>query len=96
MRTRAAQQASSAVRFSFEDQALLAPAGANLAASLFVAGIRTLRESPKLRRLRGLFCMTGSCQECLVMVDGRRALACQTTVVAGLRVARVPKTGTDG
>jgi predicted molibdopterin-dependent oxidoreductase YjgC len=89
-------QPSSMVGFSFEDQALLAPLGANLAASLFVAGIRLLRESPRLHQPRGMFCMLGSCQECLVMVDGRRTLACQTAITAGLRVQRVAKTGTDG
>ncbi|WP_321892992.1 2Fe-2S iron-sulfur cluster-binding protein, partial [Paraburkholderia tropica] len=30
-----------------------------------------------------------SCQECLVMVDGRRALACQTPVRAQMRVETV-------
>jgi len=95
MRTRPAQPSSSVVEIYFEDRALLAPAGANLAASLFAAGIRTLRESPRLHHPRGMFCLNGSCQECLVMVDGRRTLACQTAVVARLRVARVAKTGTD-
>jgi hypothetical protein len=87
---------SSLVGIFFDDRPLLAPNGGNLAVSLFVAGMRTLRESPRLRRPRGIFCMMGSCQECLVMVDGQRRLACQTEVVPGLRVERVATTGTDG
>ena len=86
---------SSVVGIFFDQQPLLARAGENLAACLFLAGIRTLRESPRLREPRGMFCLMGSCQECLVMVDGRRMLACQIAVVPGLRVERVAKTGSD-
>jgi predicted molibdopterin-dependent oxidoreductase YjgC len=33
-----------------------------------------------------MFCLMGSCQECLVRVDGRRALACQEPVRDGMVV----------
>jgi D-hydroxyproline dehydrogenase subunit gamma len=94
MHVRAAER-SSLVGIFFDGQHLLASAGANLAASLFAAGIRTLRASPRLQKPRGMFCLMGSCQECLVMVNGQRKLACQIVVTGGLRAERVTKTGTD-
>jgi predicted molibdopterin-dependent oxidoreductase YjgC len=60
--------------------------GESIAAALLVAGRRALRMSPRLGLPRGAFCMMGACQECLVQVDGRLALACQTPVRAGMRV----------
>jgi D-hydroxyproline dehydrogenase subunit gamma len=94
MHVRAAES-SNIVGIFFDDRPLLVRAGANLAASLFVAGVRTLRASPRLHQPRGMFCLMGSCQECLVMVSGQRKLACQIAVTAGLRVESVAKIGTD-
>jgi len=36
-----------------------------------------------------MFCLMGSCQECLVMINGRRVLACRTPVARGLVVEQV-------
>jgi D-hydroxyproline dehydrogenase subunit gamma len=94
MHVRAAES-SSIVGIFFDDQPLLARAGANLAVSLFAAGVRTLRASPRLHQPRGMFCLMGSCQECLVMVNGQRKLACQIAITPGLRVQSVAKIGTD-
>jgi hypothetical protein len=33
-----------------------------------------------------MFCLMGSCQECVVWADARRVLACQEPVRAGLDV----------
>jgi len=60
--------------------------GESLAAALFAAGIRRLRSSPRSGAARGMFCLMGACQECLVLVDGRRALACRESVRAGMAV----------
>ncbi|MBH9346112.1 (2Fe-2S)-binding protein, partial [Pseudomonas aeruginosa] len=35
---------------------------------------------------RAPFCGMGACQECRVLIDGRRRLACQTLCQAGMRV----------
>ncbi len=35
---------------------------------------------------RAPFCGMGVCQECRVLVDGRRRLACQTVCAEGMRV----------
>lgn len=78
-----------------DDRLLRARAGENVAAALFGSGVKVLRASPRLRQARGMFCLMGSCQECLVMIDGRRALACQTIVTAGLRIETIAQIGAD-
>jgi predicted molibdopterin-dependent oxidoreductase YjgC len=60
--------------------------GEALAVSLLKAGIRHLRDAPVSGLPRGAFCFMGSCQECLVEIDGRRALACQEKSRAGMDV----------
>ena len=75
-----------AVEFFFDGNAVRAYAGESVACALFAAGIRTLRRSPRNASLRGLFCLMGSCQECVVVADGRRVAACQEPVRAGLDV----------
>ena len=75
-----------AVEFSFDGKAIRAYAGESVACALFAAGVRTLRRSPRNASVRGMFCLMGSCQECVVMADGRRVAACQEPVRAGLDV----------
>lgn len=77
------------VEFVFDGRSVSAPAGESVAAALFAAGIKTLRRSPRDQAPRGMFCLMGSCQECLVMINGRRVLACRTAVEPGLVVAHV-------
>ncbi|WP_133663295.1 (2Fe-2S)-binding protein [Paraburkholderia sp. BL10I2N1] len=84
-----------AIELFFDGQRFTARAGESVAAALFASGVRALRTSPRLREARGMVCLMGSCQECLVMVDGRRVLACQTPVTDGLRIETVPETGAD-
>lgn len=60
--------------------------GESVAAALFAAGRRRLRESPRAGAARGMFCLMGACQECVVIVGGRRVPACQTPVSEGLAV----------
>ena len=74
------------VAFVFEDRVVRALAGESVAAALLSAGIRRLRASPRAGGARGLFCAMGVCQECVVLVDGRTAAACQEPVRAGMRV----------
>ena len=75
-----------AVEFFFDGTAVRAYAGESIAGALFAAGIRTLRRSPRTASARGMFCLMGSCQECVVEADGRRVAACQEPVRAGLDV----------
>ena len=83
------------VRFLFDGRPVRARQGESVAAALFASGTKTLRASPRNGAPRGMFCLMGSCQECLVVVDGCRALACRTTVIEGMRVEKVPEIGID-
>jgi len=74
------------VGFTFEGQALRAPAGESLAAALLAAGVRRLGEGPGAPR--AAFCMMGVCQQCLLRVDGRIAQACLVPVREGLLATR--------
>ena len=78
------------VRFVFNDHVYMAFPGQNIAAALFSNGLKTLRFSPRQHQPRGVFCLMGSCQECLVMVEGKRVLACKTEASADLIVHSVP------
>ena len=91
MRIRDANRAAT-VELFFDEQRFTARAGESVAAALFASSVKALRASPRLSAARGMFCLMGSCQECLVIVEGRRTLACQTPVSDGLRVETVPET----
>jgi predicted molibdopterin-dependent oxidoreductase YjgC len=84
------------VELFLDGQRFTARAGESVAAALFASSVKALRASPRLHEARGMFCLMGSCQECLVLVEGRRTLACQTPVTNGLRIETVPRTGADG
>ena len=60
-----------------------APVGEILAVTLFVNGKLTLKYSSRIKEPRGFFCLMGSCQECLVIVDGIILPACQVFVQEG-------------
>ena len=62
--------------------------GTSVAAALCIArpsALGTLRRSVS-GEPRAPFCGMGICQECRVLVDGRRRLACQTTCTDGMAV----------
>jgi predicted molibdopterin-dependent oxidoreductase YjgC len=75
------------VRFRFDGVDYAAPEGETLAAALLAAGVTTLRRAPVDGGPRGLFCAMGVCQECLVLVEGRRVEACRIRVRDGLSAA---------
>ena len=80
------------VTFLFDGRPVTAYEGESIAGALACAGIRTLRTSPRSGAPRGMFCMMGSCQECVVRIDGRIAPACQEPVREGVDV----RSGTIG
>ncbi len=61
--------------------------GETLAAALHAAGIRRFRYSSESREARGMFCLMGVCQECLVEADGRLVTACMEPVREGMSVS---------
>jgi predicted molibdopterin-dependent oxidoreductase YjgC len=78
-----AQERGPELEFRFDGLPVRAFAGESVAVALFAAGVRALRVSPRSGAPRGMFCLMGSCQECTVWIDGRRAPACQETARAG-------------
>ena len=67
--------------------AVPARAGEPIAAALLAAGRPLLARSLKYHRPRGPFCLSGTCQACLVQVDGQpNVRACRTACRDGLTV----------
>jgi predicted molibdopterin-dependent oxidoreductase YjgC len=81
---------SEPVTISVDGRAVPAFAGESLAAALFAAGVRQLRASPRAATPRGMFCLMGVCQECVLWVDGRRTPACREPVRDGMTVSTGP------
>ena len=79
-----------AVRFLVDGHPVDAFEGESVAAALFAAGIRELRRSPRDAAPRGLFCMMGSCQECLVWMGALKIPSCQVAVAAALEIETLP------
>jgi D-hydroxyproline dehydrogenase subunit gamma len=77
---------ASAVQIRVNAALVDAVEGEMLAASLLAAGHVAFRRSPRAGQPRGPFCFMGTCQECVVVVDGERRPACQTIVRAGMTV----------
>jgi len=74
--------------FNFEGKTIQARPGDSIAASLQSAEIFNLGTT-RTGRERGVFCGMGVCQDCLVMVDGKRSVrACMTEVTDGMQVRR--------
>jgi D-hydroxyproline dehydrogenase subunit gamma len=77
------------VRLLFDGIDVAAHDGETLATALYAAGIRTLRHAPGDGGPRGLFCAMGSCQECVVLIDGQRVEACRVPVRDGMAVLSI-------
>lgn len=57
-----------------------------LAVALAAGGAQVLRHSPVAGTARGMFCLMGSCQECVVHLDDAPVLSCMERVRPGMRV----------
>lgn len=73
------------VEFTLDGQALRVPAGTSLAAALAMRRPGCARMSVT-GEARAPLCGMGICQECRLLVDGRRRLACQTLCQDGMAV----------
>ena len=89
LRTDQAVRRGPAVRFLTDGASVDAFEGESVAAALFAAGWRELRRSPRDGTPRGMFCLMGSCQECLVWVGSRKLPSCQVPVAAGLEIETI-------
>ena len=77
------------VSFRWGDSEIRCRAGETIATALLCAGQLDLRRSPRAGGPRGVFCMMGVCQECLIRVDGVVRQACLTPAENGMRVERL-------
>ncbi|MDR6425629.1 aerobic-type carbon monoxide dehydrogenase small subunit (CoxS/CutS family) [Variovorax paradoxus] len=69
-----------------DGQPVRVKAGSSVAAALRVAGGMGVARTSVTGQPRAPFCGMGVCQECRVLIDGRRRLACQAVCVEGMRV----------
>lgn len=74
------------VEFFVDGMPMRARQGECLAIALAAGGAQVLRHSPGAGTARGMFCLMGSCQECLVHLDDVPVLACMESVLPGMRV----------
>ena len=91
LRIRGAVTRGRPVRVQVDDQWIECYEGETVAAALWASGIRHLRSSPVMAAPRGMFCYMGVCQECVVVIDGRRETSCSFPVSDGLRVTLLKK-----
>ena len=74
------------VRFRFDNHEVEAFEGETVAVALLVAGIRGFGRNRATGARRGIFCVMGLCQDCIVVVNGCVVEACRLPVRAGLEV----------
>ena len=77
------------VKITVNEKILEAFEGECLSVVLFISNYKNLRLSPKKKENRGMFCMMGSCQECVVLLDGKKVTSCNIFIKEGM----VIKTG---
>lgn len=77
------------VKIYFNGKKILAYEGENLASALHASNKKILRFSPNLNMPRGVFCLIGSCQECLLLVNGKRKLACLTYIKENMLIKSI-------
>lgn len=90
MRIEAGVVRGQAISFQFQGRQIAAYEGETVAAALHASGVLVLRHSVGKRTSRGAYCFMGSCQQCLVEVDGRRVEACLEPVRDGMVVTLDP------
>lgn len=77
------------MHFSLDGERVEGRVGDSLAAAMLRAGVTTFTRSIKYHRPRGPFCLTGTCGQCLVRVDGVPSVpACRVGLGAGMECER--------
>jgi sarcosine oxidase, subunit alpha len=75
--------------FSLDGDRLEGARGDTVASALLRAGVTTFTRSIKYHRPRGPFCLSGSCGQCLMRIDGVPSLpACRVPLREGMQCAR--------
>src|SRR4051812_14788443 len=74
---------------SLDGEPIDAEPGDTVASALLRKGVTTFTRSIKYHRPRGPFCLSGSCGQCLMRIDGVPSLlACRTVAREGMRCER--------
>ena len=68
------------------DKEIEAYEGECLAVVLFINNIKKLRLSPKKKQSRGMYCLMGSCQECVVLIDEKKVISCNVFIKDGMNI----------
>ena len=68
--TRSRAASPSGIAFTFQGRRVEAVPGDTVASALYASGVRIFTRSFKYHRPRGLLCVSGSCANCLMNVDG--------------------------
>ncbi|TDB49365.1 2Fe-2S iron-sulfur cluster-binding protein [Photorhabdus luminescens] len=71
-----------------DGELITVPTGITVAAALAYTSDEHCRISIS-HQLRVPFCGMGICQECRLMINGRRRVACQTVCEMGMKVERI-------
>ena len=74
------------VKIIVDNKVLEAFEGECLSVVLFINNHKSLRLSPKKKEGRGMFCLMGSCQECIVMLDGKKVTSCSVFILEGMKI----------
>ena len=74
------------VEFTFNDAPIWGHAGESIAAALIRSGRLHLRDAPEDAGPRGGFCLMGLCQECVVVLEGKKVESCLTELKPGIAV----------
>ena len=78
---------SRSIEFEFNGRTVRAYEGDTVGSALYASGVRIFSRSFKYHRVRGMLCVSGSCPNCLMTVDGvPNVRACVRRVEAGMRV----------
>jgi hypothetical protein len=62
--------AAASVEIIFNDEKVLVPVAASVAAALLAGNVKRFRKSPVSGQGRAPYCMMGACFECLLEIDG--------------------------
>ena len=88
-------EAEDSVRIFVDGQPIKAVAGETVATALLANGFTIFRFSPRKQAPRAPFCYMGTCQECVVRIDGHLMQSCMTRVKDGMRIERLMSESSD-
>lgn len=83
------QLSAPGVKFTFNDQQLIARESEVISSALYAAGITVFGHHHRDDGAQGVFCVNGQCSQCMVIANGRPVKACMTAVTENMQVYSV-------